>query len=188
MRMVISAAFDLLRGAALALVGFSFPLQNDLIAGALNFLDETVSGNAYNRKLEAEADAVGLEFMARAGYNPERAPVFWEIMDENVASISDVFFPSTPAEEKTDKKVDEKPKDKKDDKAKATGNKKGNEEKYEDDDGEEIMVTVPEWISTHPSNPTRVENLKKLLPVTIPLYQEAKKHNLPHKKLIFAKK
>lgn len=180
MRMVISAAFDLLRGAALALVGFSFPLQNDLIAGTLNFLDETVSGNAYNRKLEAEADAVGLEFMARAGYNPERAPVFWELMDEKIASVSDVFFSS---DETTTEKKDEK---KTDDKAKAT-DKKTQDENNENEEDEDVMLAVPEWISTHPSNPTRIENLKRLLPKTVPLYQEAKKHNLPHKKLIFAK-
>ena len=35
---------------------------------------------ALPRKQESESDRMGLIFMAMAGYNPEKAPAFWERM------------------------------------------------------------------------------------------------------------
>jgi predicted Zn-dependent protease len=39
----------------------------------------------YSRKHELEADQLGLNFMAIAGYDPRTAPVFWERMDDGGA-------------------------------------------------------------------------------------------------------
>ena len=63
----------------------------------------------YFRKQESESDRMGLIFMAMAGYNPEKAPAFWERMATQGSS-------------------------------------------------------TPEFLSTHPSDASRIANLKKLVP------------------------
>lgn len=63
----------------------------------------------YSRKQESESDRMGLIFMAMAGYNPEKAPAFWERMAAQGSA-------------------------------------------------------TPEFLSTHPSDATRIANLKKLIP------------------------
>lgn len=52
--------FDVLRGASWALT-LSFPIVGDGLAACFNFLDRKVGQRAYSRKLETEADALGLE-------------------------------------------------------------------------------------------------------------------------------
>ncbi len=63
----------------------------------------------YSRRQESESDRMGLIFMAMAGYNPEKAPAFWQRMSTNKTS-------------------------------------------------------TPEFLSTHPSDATRIEALKKAIP------------------------
>jgi predicted Zn-dependent protease len=46
----------------------------------INYLNDVVASRAYSRKLEEEADAVGLELMATAGYDPRAALDLWELM------------------------------------------------------------------------------------------------------------
>jgi len=72
----------------------------------------------YSRTHESEADHIGLLYMARAGYNPQVAPKFWEKMME--ASEG-----SAP----------------------------------------------PEFLSTHPSNETRIENLNNWMPEAMQEYE-----------------
>jgi predicted Zn-dependent protease len=73
----------------------------------------------FNRKQESEADVVGLDLMAKAGFNPAQAIPLWE----NMSRIGK-----------------EKP---------------------------------PEFLSTHPSDETRLNGLKKALPKAETLYAEA---------------
>ncbi len=72
----------------------------------------------YSRNHEAEADRLGLIFMAMAGYDPSEAVGFWERMSA----------------------------------------------------GE--TVAVPEFLSTHPANDKRIENIKKTLPEALSYYKQ----------------
>ena len=82
-----------------------------------------------SRENESEADAIGLELAARAGYNPMGAISVWQKM------------------------------------LKATKDK-----------------STPEFLSTHPSGETRIEQLTALMPSVEPLYKAAPKPS-PTKKL-----
>jgi len=82
-----------------------------------------------SRENESEADAIGLELAARAGYNPVGAITVWQKM------------------------------------LKATKDK-----------------STPEFLSTHPSGETRIEQLTALIPSVEPLYKAAPKPS-PTKKL-----
>lgn len=75
-----------------------------------------------SRENESEADAIGMELAARAGYNPQGAISVWQKM------------------------------------LKATKDK-----------------SSPEFLSTHPSGETRIEQLNALMPAVEPLYAAASK-------------
>lgn len=74
----------------------------------------------FNRKQESEADLVGMDLMARAGFDPNQTIPLWE----NMARIGQ-----------------EKP---------------------------------PEFLSTHPSDETRMNGLKGRLPHSLPIYEETR--------------
>lgn len=75
--------------------------------------------NPFNRKQETEADIVGLEYMAKAGFDPRESVALWKNMNEK------------------------------------------NE------------VKIPEYMSTHPSGETRIQNLVAHYPEALALYNEA---------------
>ena len=53
----------------------------------------------FSRAHESEADHLGLIFMARAGYNPEAAPLFWHRFSSASTTNPPEFFSTHPADE-----------------------------------------------------------------------------------------
>jgi len=74
----------------------------------------------FSRKHESEADLIGIELMAKAGFNPEGSVALWQNM------------------------------------AAASGGK-----------------APPEFVSTHPANKTRINDLRAAMPTAMQLYQQA---------------
>lgn len=74
-----------------------------------------------SREAEREADRIGLELAARAGYNPNAAISLWQKMNA------------------------------------------------------QAQANPPEFMSTHPSNESRIGDLQKLVPTVMPFYEKAKK-------------
>ena len=91
--------------------------QMDLAALAT---DVTLS-KPNSRTMESEADIIGLELMARAGYNPNAAVSLWQKMMQAGAGSG------------------------------------------------------PDFLSTHPSGPARIEELSRRIPAVMPLYQAARR-------------
>ncbi|GAA5938598.1 hypothetical protein JCM1841_003044 [Sporobolomyces salmonicolor] len=73
--------FDVLRGASWALT-VSFPIVGDVLSSGFTFLDRHIGQRAYSRALEIEADWLGLDLMAKAGFEPGAAIRLWEILNE----------------------------------------------------------------------------------------------------------
>ncbi|RQP24467.1 M48 family metallopeptidase [Piscinibacter terrae] len=75
----------------------------------------------FSRGDESEADKVGLDLAARAGYDPRAGVTLWEKM------------------------------------------------------GQASKGAPPQWLSTHPSGATRIEEIQASLPLVLPVYQKAPK-------------
>lgn len=101
---------------ASALWGIDPNLTDSVARGGANLL--TLS---FSRGDESEADLVGMELAARAGYDPRAGVTLWRKM------------------------------------------------------GAASKGAPPQWLSTHPSGKTRIEEIEKNLPRVEPLYQQAKR-------------
>ncbi len=95
--------------------------KNDaLTMQAATILSQLAITLPYSREHEREADRIGLELMARAGYDPNAAVKLWEKMEKTAGS------------------------------------------------------KTPEFLSTHPSSQSRINDMKSYLGVANELYKEAK--------------
>ena len=59
----------------------------------INWLNDVVAERAYSRKIEMEADKVGLDLMAAAGYDPRAALDLWEMMQAVEADSAQAGHP-----------------------------------------------------------------------------------------------
>lgn len=107
--------------AALAFGTAAFGVsQNTANLAAIGY--EALLATHFSRSDEAEADRIGLELSARAGYNPRAGVTLWQKM---------------------------------------MNAKSGGE--------------APEFLSSHPADSTRVQQVESLLPVVMPLYEAARR-------------
>ncbi len=109
-----------LTGAAYSLSGMDYDKQR-VVMGALGAGAQYGVLMPFGRKHESEADAIGLSYMARAGYDPQEAIRFWKRMD------------------------------------KAAGSRQ-----------------QPEFLSTHPSDGRRIQQLEALMPRALEEYRRAR--------------
>lgn len=100
-------------------LGVKSGVINENYAGALVALSEVMIGLPHNRGQESEADIVGLELMARSGFDPREAISLWRKMSSSGGA---------------------KP---------------------------------PEFMSTHPSDETRIKNIQSRLSRVMPIYEKS---------------
>ena len=101
-----------------ALAGEESP-QKQMVFAALGVGAQYGVSMPFSRKHEAEADLIGLEMMAKAGFDPRQAISLWQNMADGAGKAP------------------------------------------------------PEFLSTHPSNETRINGLGSYMPKVLPLYEQA---------------
>lgn len=83
---------------------------------------EGLAVRAFSRDDESEADLIGMELAARAGFDPRAGITLWQKM------------------------------------------------------GKASKGAPPEWFSTHPSNDTRIDEMRRHLPTVMPIYEQTQAH------------
>ncbi|MEZ4319638.1 MAG: M48 family metallopeptidase [Myxococcota bacterium] len=81
--------------------------QKLIIVGALGLATEVGVILPFSRMHESEADAIGVMFMAEAGYPPAQAKGVWDRMEKNAGSSAiPVFLSTHPSHEKRKQTID----------------------------------------------------------------------------------
>jgi len=75
-------------------------------ANAANMVAEVTFQLPFSREQESEADTIGLELMARAGYDPRAALTLWQKMSRAAASGTPKFLSTHPAPQERIKDIE----------------------------------------------------------------------------------
>jgi predicted Zn-dependent protease len=86
------AAQNAVIGIGAALLGLG-----DAGAGLVNIVADVTIGLPYSREFEVEADRVGVELAARAGYDPRAAVTLWQKMGQAGGSAPPQFLSTHPS-------------------------------------------------------------------------------------------
>ncbi|TIB76178.1 hypothetical protein E3Q22_03660 [Wallemia mellicola] len=95
---VATVVADFVRGAIISAT-IPFPILTSSLTLTINWINDPLSESAFSRKLELEADAVGLKIMAKAGYDPSYALHLWAMMstfdkdNEDQKTLFEQLFP-----------------------------------------------------------------------------------------------
>ena len=93
--------FALITNLVSGVTGFFVPIVGDIVGGVGNFAQSLVF-SPYSRSQESQADEVGQEMAAKAGWNPAGLAIFLDTLGREEALLSDgprkpSFFDSHPA-------------------------------------------------------------------------------------------
>ncbi|KAL1917881.1 uncharacterized protein VTP21DRAFT_3715 [Calcarisporiella thermophila] len=166
---------DIVRGATWYIIDALGPFINDFFKNIMDGLIEISTSTTYNRRLEKEADLIGLEWMARAGYNPEKAVVFWERMRELELLVENE---NMEGEKQSGQIVLRE--------GKRTSQKipgENNENEDERQISRSFAQTVDDWFgASHPSTEERIMYLSAQMEHALVTYHTALKQNGPPKR------
>ncbi|KAI8637096.1 hypothetical protein BD408DRAFT_354362 [Parasitella parasitica] len=176
---------DISRGVFWMITESMGPYVNQKINEYISTFITLETQTTYNRKLEKEADLVGLKLLAKAGYDPRAAIDVWQRMadleselGEEAKNTQDPAVQSRAAATTVAKR------------SIPAASAKDAEETYQDLEygvREFLDSLVNSWFgSSHPPNVERIEYMRENLDEAILLYEEALKLNGPPKEFIFS--
>src|SRR5205823_796155 len=87
--------FETVNGVAISLSDMDYNKQR-AVMGALGAGAQFGVLMPFSRKHESEADAIGLHYMARAGYDPRESILFWQHMENAGRAQPPEFLSSHP--------------------------------------------------------------------------------------------
>ncbi|RCH94812.1 hypothetical protein CU098_003573, partial [Rhizopus stolonifer] len=167
---------DITRGVFWMVTESLGPYINQKINDSISTFITMETQTTYNRRLEKEADLVGLKILAKAGYDPQVAVDVWERLAdlENVLGEDEkkkhVFDPQAIL-------------------AKRSISSSSEQDVHDLDQGvrEFLSSVVNSWFgSSHPPNLERIEYMREHMQEAIALYQEALRINGPPREFIFS--
>ncbi|KAI8080532.1 hypothetical protein BDF21DRAFT_362559 [Thamnidium elegans] len=172
---------DITRGVFWIVTESLGPYINQVINEYISTFITMETQTTYNRRLEKEADLVGLKILAKAGYDPRIAVDVWQRMADLEVEL------------KQDNKHEEKPvtiENRALNAAKRSIPKPDEPEKYKDLEygvREFLDSLVNSWFgSSHPPNIERIEYMQENMEEAIELYNDALKLNGPPREFIFS--
>jgi predicted Zn-dependent protease len=99
-RMSHTMASDGIKKVAEKLAGTYVPDKSALLMQAYGVGTKYGVLLPYNRRQESEADRIGVDLMAKAGYDPSAAPAFWSRFGAAKGETQAEFFSTHPSDQR----------------------------------------------------------------------------------------